>query len=116
MLLVTKLVDQPDEDSSARGVNPFADLPARTWRAVLKGLTASCGSGLRLVAADRDAGSPKNDAEHDMEGGDSEAHKVLGAAKNCDALRRKVARKFGQCASLVQFRLGLTCSALRFSW
>ena len=74
-----QLVNQPGGFASAFGANPFAELPAsvdqpggesfvrpitenlrigekRGHRAsVLKGLDASCGSGLWLAAADRDA-------------------------------------------------------------
>ena len=85
---------------------------------VLKGCGASCGPGLRLAVADRDAvlparGTTEKDAEHVTAGGDGEIRQGPRAAKKCRAPLRIVARKYGHCATTKYPWVGVTTSELR---
>ena len=87
-------------------VNTLAGLPAHAFSEslnvgeqmgfrtpALKAVPTSCGSGLWLAAADREAvltsrGSSDADAVHKMEGEDGEVRGAPRVTRNCDTLLR----------------------------
>ena len=86
--------------------------------AVLERLSTSCGSALWSAAAERDAvlkvsGYAKRGEVRKIEDEDGEMRQVPRVTKNCDALLRTFAWKFGQYALSGQPLLGLTSSAIR---